>query len=94
MCDTNSQVFLKFDDPFIGKGVVPLRVGMISYPTILYKMDFANTKAHAPEPPNVLSKDDIMKLLSMMMYNQAGMAFKLAKVAAEAYAGLNFDFTA
>ncbi len=73
-----------------------MRINSVSYPAILYRLDFANAKAPAPaqQAPNVLSKDDIMKILNMMMYNQAGMAFKLARIAAEAYAGLNFDFTA
>ena len=73
-----------------------MRINSVSYPAILYRLDLANFRAAAPsqQVPNVLSKDDVMRLLSMMMYNQAGMAFKLARVAAEAYAGLNFDFTA
>ena len=73
-----------------------MRINSVSYPAILYRLDFANARVATPSQsiPNVLSKDDMMRLLSMMMYNQAGMAFKLARVAAEAYAGLNFDFTA
>ena len=42
----------------------------------------------------VMSKDEMKKLLSLISYNQTGMAFKLARMAAELYAGLNLDIQA
>ena len=42
----------------------------------------------------VMSKDDMLKLLDLLMYNQSGMAFKLARIASQMYAGMNLDFQA
>ncbi len=44
--------------------------------------------------PPVVSKDLMMKLLNLVMYNQSGMAFKLARIASEMYAGMNLDYQA
>ncbi len=42
----------------------------------------------------VVSKEDMLKILNLVMYNQTGMAYKLARVAAQMYAGMNLDFSA
>ncbi len=42
----------------------------------------------------VMSKDDMLRVLDLMVYNQSGMPFKLAKIAAQMYAGMNLDYTA
>ncbi len=42
----------------------------------------------------VVSKEDMLRILNLVMYNQTGMAYKLARVAAQMYAGMNLDFSA
>ncbi|MCD6449575.1 MAG: hypothetical protein J7L34_03600 [Thermotogaceae bacterium] len=51
-------------------------------------------QATAQAAGTVMSKDEMKKMLNLMFYNQAGMAFKLAKMAAKLYAGLNLDVQA
>lgn len=47
---------------------------------------------HAVSQAQTISKEDMRRLLELMTYNQFGMAEKLAKTAAEMYAGMNFDY--
>ena len=39
----------------------------------------------------VMSKNDMLRVLGLMVYNQTGIPYKLARIAAQMYAGMNLD---
>jgi len=47
----------------------------------------ANVQSGSP----IISKEEMEKLFDIMIYNQSGMAFKLARIAGELYAGQKID---
>lgn len=64
----------------------------LGYPMAPY---ISNVQAQRTEAPQqVVSKEWMMKLLSLVMYNQTGITYKLARIAAQYYAGLNLDVQA
>ncbi len=62
------------------------------YPLQMYQT--VNAPAVQSKGAPVVSKDLMMKLLNLVMYNQTGMTFKLARIASEMYAGMNLDYQA
>ncbi len=64
-------------------------LGYTYYPPIVSNLGGGSS----PQAP-IVSKDMMLKLLNLTIYNQAGMAFKLARIAAQMYAGMNLDYQA
>ncbi len=77
------------------KGGDPMRVTGIGYGNSYYVPQMqVKPQATAQVAGTVMSKDEMKKLLNLVSYNQTGMAFKLARMAAKLYAGLNLDIQA
>jgi len=47
---------------------------------------------HPVSQTQVMSKEDMRRLMELITYNQFGMAEKLARIASQIYAGMNLDY--
>ena len=70
-----------------------MRIGAVGINTYLPLLHSSTAPKTAQISP-VISKETMLQLLNLTVYNQTGMAFKLARVAAQMYAGMNFDVQA
>ncbi|MDI3472390.1 MAG: hypothetical protein PWQ48_671 [Thermotogaceae bacterium] len=73
-----------------------MKISPVGYqPYSTYNIQLDNPITHASnETVKIMSKEDMQKLMDLITYNQFGMAEKLARMASQMYAGMNFDYSA
>lgn len=68
-----------------------MRVNGVGFSNMYFPSFQAMPAVHRSSGAPVMSKNDMLRVLGLMMYNQTGIPYKLARIAAQMYAGMNLD---
>ena len=68
-----------------------MRVGGVGFSNTYFPSFQAMPAVQKSGGAPVISKNDMLRVLGLVMYNQTGIPYKLARIAAQMYAGMSLD---